>query len=144
MNLRSWIQASRPPSQLYIFLPLLAGQSFCVMEGHVLDWGSFALIHLFGLFIQLFIVYANDVGDRDTDVLNRTHTLFSGGSRVLAEKRISLDSLKQAAVLMAVLTMASALVSAEVAARETPIASIKKLEPEPPPEQSIEEILGEG
>jgi 1,4-dihydroxy-2-naphthoate octaprenyltransferase len=108
----AWIQASRPPSQLYIFLPLLAGQSFCVLKGHVLDGAGFVLIHLFGLFIQLFIVYANDVGDRDTDRLNRTHTIFSGGSRVLAEEKITLVSLKRASVLMAALTMAIALVTA--------------------------------
>ena len=42
-----------------------------------------------------------------------------------------------------VISVASAFVSAELAARETPIASIKKLEPEPLPEQSIEELLGE-
>ena len=117
VSLRSWIQASRPPSQLYIFLPLLVGQSFCVMEGHVLDWGRFALIHLFGLFIQLFIVYANDVGDRDTDLLNRTHTIFSGGSRVLAEAKISLHSLRLASVLMAAMTMASALLTALLSGR---------------------------
>ncbi|HIH02279.1 TPA: FtsX-like permease family protein [Thermoplasmata archaeon] len=48
------------------------------------------------------------------------------------------------AVAAVAISVCSAFVSAEVAARETPIASIKKLEPEPLPEQSIEELLGEG
>lgn len=104
----SWLQASRPPSQLYIFLPLLAGQSFSVMGGQPLDWEIFALIHLFGLFIQLFIVYGNDVGDRDTDRLNRTYTVFSGGSRVLVDEKISVAALKWASVLMATMTTVSA------------------------------------
>jgi len=43
----------------------------------------------------------------------------------------------------AVISVCSAFVSAEVAVRETPIVSIKMLEPEPPPERSIEELLGE-
>jgi hypothetical protein len=34
-------------------------------------------------------------------------------------------------------------VSAEVAVRETPIASIRMLEPEPLPERSVEDLLGE-
>jgi ABC-type lipoprotein release transport system permease subunit len=42
-----------------------------------------------------------------------------------------------------VISVCSAFVSAEVAARETPIASIRRLEPEPVPERSIEELLGE-
>jgi hypothetical protein len=40
--------------------------------------------------------------------------------------------------------VSSALVSAEVAVRETPIASIRNLGPEPLPERTMEELLGEG
>jgi ABC-type lipoprotein release transport system permease subunit len=47
------------------------------------------------------------------------------------------------AVGAAVISVCSAFVSAEVAVRETPIASIRMLEPEPLPERSIEEMLGE-
>lgn len=47
------------------------------------------------------------------------------------------------AVGAAVISVCSAFVSAEIAVRETPIASIRMLEPEPPPERSIEELLGE-
>jgi 1,4-dihydroxy-2-naphthoate polyprenyltransferase len=110
--LLSWIQASRPPSQLYIFLPLLVGESFYLKGRHPLHWGIFALVHAFGLFIQLFIVYANDVADQETDRLNRTHTVFSGGSRVLVENKLSRARLKRVSVLMGVLTLATALVLA--------------------------------
>jgi 1,4-dihydroxy-2-naphthoate octaprenyltransferase len=38
-------------------------------------------VHLFGLFDQLFVVYANDVADYPSDLHNTTHGRYSGGSR---------------------------------------------------------------
>jgi hypothetical protein len=49
-----------------------------------------------------------------------------------------------AALGAAAISGSSALVSAEVAVRETPIASIRNLGPEPLPERTMEELLGEG
>jgi len=49
----------------------------------------FLTIHLFGLLVQLYIVYANDYADLQVDLENRTHTIFSGGSRVLVEGLIA-------------------------------------------------------
>ena len=48
------------------------------------------LLHLYGLFLQLFIVYANDRADIETDRLNTTYTIFSGGSRTLVNGLITL------------------------------------------------------
>lgn len=85
-SLRAFVQASRLPSQSYIALPLLLGQLIAARtSGHALDVGALVWVQLFGLFDQLFIVYANDWADQETDRLNRTATLFSGGSRVLVE-----------------------------------------------------------
>jgi len=88
-KLLSWIQASRPASQAYIFFPLLLGQAFWVRQGHGLHWPFVVLTWFFGLAIQLYIVYANDCMDFDVDRLNVTYTPFSGGSRVLVEEKIS-------------------------------------------------------
>jgi 1,4-dihydroxy-2-naphthoate octaprenyltransferase len=87
-HFRAWIQASRLPSQSYIFFPLLFGQGLWYAQSGQFSWGLAALTHLYGLFIQLYIVYANDYADFEVDKTNRTYNLFSGGSRVLVEGKL--------------------------------------------------------
>lgn len=89
-GMRAWLQASRLPSQSYIFFPLLLGQAVHAHQAGAIDWQVFALAHLYGLFLQLFIVYANDRADLETDRLNTTYTIFSGGSRTLVEGVITM------------------------------------------------------
>lgn len=108
-SLLPWIQASRLASQSYIFLPLLLGQALHVARGGGFSWGVFALVQLFGLFDQLYIVYANDYADQSTDRLNRSFTPLSGGSRVLVEGKLQPDALRGAATLMAALCLFCAL-----------------------------------
>lgn len=89
-KLKVWIQASRLPSQSYIFLPLLLGQGYAVMECQIcFNWTVFFWTALFSFSIQLFIVYGNDYNDMEVDRLNATFNLFSGGSRVLVEGHLS-------------------------------------------------------
>ncbi len=89
-KLQAWLLASRPASQSYIFFPLLLGQAAHYSRTGDFDWAVFALLHLYGLFLQLFIVYANDRADIETDRMNTTYTVFSGGSRTLVDGLISL------------------------------------------------------
>ncbi len=94
-NISNWLKASRLPSQGYIFFPLILGQSMAYYFEENFSGSLFLLTHLYGLFIQLFIVYANDYADLETDRENETYTLFSGGSRVLVEGLLSKRSLKK-------------------------------------------------
>jgi 1,4-dihydroxy-2-naphthoate octaprenyltransferase len=90
------------PSQSYLALPLLLGQLVAVrVRGQALDPGTLVAVQLFGLLDQLFIVYANDWADQETDRRNRTATVFSGGSRVLVEGRLSPRALGMAALVCA-------------------------------------------
>lgn len=109
-SLRAWIQASRLPSQSYLFLPLLLGGVLAWTVTGQWSWTVFVLVHLFGLFDQLYIVYANDVADEATDRDNATPTMYSGGSRVLVEERLSAQALLRAAWLMAALAVAATVV----------------------------------
>ena len=112
-SFNAWIQASRLPSQSYIAFPLLLGQ---VLAWHVtgqFSWWIFGLVMAFGVFDQLYIVYANDYADRRSDEKNNQPTPFSGGSRVLVEGRIKPATLGRAAIAMATLAM---LTTATVAA----------------------------
>jgi len=102
----AWLKASRLPSQSYIALPLLMGQVWAwVTAGMtgmaVWSWAIFVLVQLFGVFDQLYIIYANDYADRDTDAMNDTYTIFSGGSRVLVDGEIRPEQLRVAAQIMA-------------------------------------------
>jgi 1,4-dihydroxy-2-naphthoate polyprenyltransferase len=102
--IRVWVQAARMPSQLYIFLPLLLGQSMAFIQGSF-SWKIFVLCHLYGLFVQLFIVFGNDIADLETDKINRTYNVFSGGSRVLVNKLLSVKKLATAACFFGLLCL---------------------------------------
>jgi len=96
-----WWQAARPLAQVNIAMPLVVGQALAVAAGarfHVL---ACVLVHLFGVFDHLFIVFANDVADEAGDRLSTTHTAFSGGSRVLPDGRLTARALVRAAAIMA-------------------------------------------
>lgn len=99
-KLGHWLQASRLPSQSYIFFPLLLGEALAFCRIGTVNWAVLGLTHLFGLCIQLFIVYANDYADYAVDVLNTTYTPFSGGSRVLVDGVLTRLELGVASVTM--------------------------------------------
>lgn len=97
----AWVQASRPLAQVNIAMPLLVGQALAFAQHDRFSWTVFALLHVFGVLDQLFIVYANDYADAESDRLNETYTPFSGGSRVVPEGKLTPHSLRLAAWLMA-------------------------------------------
>jgi 1,4-dihydroxy-2-naphthoate octaprenyltransferase len=104
-EIKSWIKASRLPSQSYIFFPLLLGQGFYYLINNSISILFFILIQTFGIFIQLYIVYANDYADHEIDKTNDTYNLFSGGSRVLVENLISRKEMKRAIILIILLNI---------------------------------------
>jgi 1,4-dihydroxy-2-naphthoate octaprenyltransferase len=124
--LSAWLKASRLPSQSYIALPLLLGQLAAAQTtGRALDLGSLAWVQLFGLFDQLFIVYANDFADQETDRNNRTATLFSGGSRVLVDRSLTPRAIGAAALACAagLLSVSMGLATARGAPLLVPLAA---------------------
>lgn len=102
-KLSAWIQASRLPSQGYVFCPLLLGQALWFSQSGIFNLPLAGMTWLFGLVIQLYIVYANDLADVAIDRLNATYTPFSGGSRVLVEGKLSEQDLKRAVAVSVVL-----------------------------------------
>jgi len=116
------MQAARIPSQSYIFVPLLSGQILAFNLGAAWSWPFFFLTHLSGLFLQLYIVFANDLADEKSDQLNQTYNIFSGGSRVLIEGKISRSILKQAAWLMALLSILCGAISSLLLSTWLPLA----------------------
>ncbi|MCC5870935.1 MAG: prenyltransferase [Gammaproteobacteria bacterium] len=121
IRLRAWLQASRLPSQVYLFLPLLLGQLLAWRVTGEWSWLVFVLVQAFGVFDQLYIVYANDVADEDTDRDNTTATPFSGGSRVLVEGVLSSAVLLRASWLMVGLALASTVLIGVVTSHWLPL-----------------------
>ncbi len=106
MSLHAWIKASRLPAQLFIFPSLLLGQALAVLYlGIDIAYGVMVLVHLYGLFMHLFIVYANDYADYETDKHNQTFTPFTGGSRVIVDGLLTKDALFKGAIIMGALTI---------------------------------------
>ena len=94
-----WIQATRPLSQSNIAIPLLVGQAAAYHSNALFDWHWCVSLLIWGLLDQWFIVFANDYADRDGDT--KDTTLFSGGSGVIPQGKISAKALKKAAIVSA-------------------------------------------
>ncbi len=105
INLKAWIKASRLTAQAYIFFPLLLGNAIAYSLTKDLSVPFFLLSHLFGIFIQLYILYGNDYADEEADKDNDTYTIFTGGSRTLVNGIISKSSMKRAILLMVLLNI---------------------------------------
>ena len=106
MSLSAWVRAARLPAQSNIAPSLILGQALAFQYSFSFSWGIFAWLVTFGLFDQLYIVFANDVADVETDRRNQTATPFSGGSRVVPEGALTVRSLTVAAVVCALLLLA--------------------------------------
>ena len=109
-EIKAWLQASRLASQLYLLLPLVLGQFLACSYGQaVFSFTLFSLSLVYSLSLQLFIVYANDLADYETDKLNENSTIFSGGSRVLVDKLLKPRDLEFSACLSLAMVFACSL-----------------------------------
>lgn len=91
-----WLRAARPLALGNIWPPLLAGWFLALEQGAPGGSAMLWLLLQAGLFHQQAIVFLNDLADRDADSRNNRPTLFSGGSRVLQEGRITPAALRRA------------------------------------------------
>jgi 1,4-dihydroxy-2-naphthoate polyprenyltransferase len=104
-KLLAWLQASRLMSQPYILLPLLFGGGIYVWQTGSGSTQLLVLTFVYSVLLQLFIVFANDYADEAVDRPNTTYNLFSGGSRVLVEGKLSRKELRQGILWTMVLGM---------------------------------------
>lgn len=105
MSAVAWLQSARLPSQLYLALSIAVGWRLAAAAGDAPDATLLLLLHGYGVAQQLFIVWANDVADLETDRANTTATPFSGGSRVLVAGKLSAAALTSAYRAAAVTAM---------------------------------------
>jgi 1,4-dihydroxy-2-naphthoate octaprenyltransferase len=93
-----WFVAARPQFFTATIIPIALGAAIAWNRAGVLDWGLFWLTLIGGIFIHAGLDYSNDYYDYKTgnDVVNKTPTPFSGGSRFLRD-----GTLKPGQVLLA-------------------------------------------
>jgi 1,4-dihydroxy-2-naphthoate octaprenyltransferase len=103
VGMKSWIQASRPLAHINIGVPLVLGQAAAVHVTGSFSWTWFAATMLWGVLDHLFVVFSNDFADRGAD--SGTRTLFSGGSGVIPEGKLTALRLKRATQATAVLLL---------------------------------------
>lgn len=94
--IRTALAASRPLAHANIAPGLLFGQALAYRLEGAFSWHAFVVVHLFGILDHLFIVFANDYADRETD--SPARTLVSGGSGVIVEGRATPRTIGCAAV----------------------------------------------
>ncbi len=78
-------------------------------EGFPLDWPTYLVGQLFVSSLQLMTQYLNEYWDMEADTRNRERTLFSGGSGVLAEGRVSRETAFTAALVCLAVNTAAAI-----------------------------------
>ncbi len=122
--MKAWIKASRIPAQLFIFPALLLGQAIAFYNGYAMDIERVITIHLYGIFMHLFIVYGNDYADYESDKLNQTFTPFTGGSRVLVDNLLSKADLKKGFMLMGGLSIIMSVIMSFQAQSIYPVALV--------------------
>lgn len=99
-HLLHWIQASRVPSVVNIIIPILFGIAY---TSHTLSYIEFGLVFILSFLFSLTIVFLNDAADVKADENNSNYTMYSGGSRVIQEGKISQKSLSKAGYSIALL-----------------------------------------
>ncbi len=123
--MKSWIRAARPLAQVNISMPLLLGH---VAAWHVtgrFDWWWFGAALLWGVFDHLFVIFANDFADRETDS-GRT-TILSGGSGVIQGGELSAKQIERAAQAAAILLLAYSCVLTVLGRTWTPFYALAAL-----------------
>lgn len=93
-RLRAWLQAVRPQFYLFPWLALTAGAvSAAAARGASLQWMPYLLCWAAAWLLEGMAVLTNEIHDEETDILNRNSGLFTGGSRVVVQGRMSMAQL---------------------------------------------------
>jgi len=124
MTIRTFLTASRLPAQLFIFPSILLGHALHVHFQGGVHTPTVALTLAAGFALHLFIVFANDVADAESDRQNHTPTPFSGGSRVLIEGHADEKALKIAAGAAGAAALAIGLIITLMAASPLPLIAV--------------------
>jgi 1,4-dihydroxy-2-naphthoate polyprenyltransferase len=89
VKIRAWLAALRLQFYPMTFLAYAAGSAGAMWFGAAWSAGTFWLGYTILFCVEAAAVLANEIYDYRSDVINRNAGPFTGGSRVLVEKRLS-------------------------------------------------------
>jgi 1,4-dihydroxy-2-naphthoate polyprenyltransferase len=124
-DLKSWVQASRPLAHVNIAAPLLLGQAAAWNVTGRFTWLWFVAALLWGVLDHLFVIFANDLADHDTDTGRRT--VLSGGSGVIPEGKLTASQVGRAARVGAIVLVLYSAVLALAGRPWTPVYALAAL-----------------
>ena len=82
-KLKSWAALSRAPFHTVGIFPFVLGTTIAWSIGFAIDWAILLLSSLALILIMLATYLAGEYYDFETDSINVSYNIFSGGSRVL-------------------------------------------------------------
>ena len=108
-KLSAFLRLSRPIFLLGGIALYALGALVARYEGYPLDWGAYLVGQLFVSSLQLMTHYLNEYWDMEVDQLNKSRTLFSGGSVVLSGGELPREIALSAAFVCMAVNSASAI-----------------------------------
>jgi len=108
-KLSAFLRLSRPIFLLGGIALYALGALVARYEGYPLDWGAYLVGQLFVSSLQLMTHYLNEYWDMEVDQLNKSRTLFSGGSGVLSGGELPREIALSAAFVCMAVNSASAI-----------------------------------
>ncbi len=111
-----WIKAIRLQFYPMTFFAYSAGAFAASKFNQGFDVAVFLLGYLLLFLLEVIVVFNNEYHDKETDKLNKSYSIFSGGSRVLVEGLISDESIHKAAKNLSLVSFVMALVVAYLSA----------------------------
>jgi len=111
MNMAAvWLRAARLKLHTIAMLPVLVGALIAFNRTGDLKVANLIFAELIALFVLIATAFGNDYADAETDRLNQSFNMFSGGSRVIPEGLITTRQMLAATVIAAVLSVAFSIV----------------------------------
>jgi 1,4-dihydroxy-2-naphthoate octaprenyltransferase len=99
MKMSIWLKAARLKLHILGMLPVFVGSLIASHSTGNFHLSQFILAELIALFVLVTTAFANDYADAETDMINRTFNMFSGGSRVIPDGLISKPQMMNAIVV---------------------------------------------
>lgn len=124
-SMRDWIQAARPLAHVNILVPLLLGHAAAWHATQRFHWGWFAAALAWGALDHVFVIFANDFADRESDTGARTW--LSGGSGVIPEGKLEPRQVERAAQVSAALLLSYSCVLTILGRTWTPFYALAAL-----------------
>ncbi|HPL64703.1 MAG TPA: prenyltransferase [Syntrophales bacterium] len=84
----AWIRVSRLQFFPMAFAAYSLGAAAAWHTGRIFSAAEFAFGYLILFLIELASIWTNEIHDQETDRLNVNYSMFTGGSRMLVEKRL--------------------------------------------------------